>query len=428
MRKFCVVCKAITGGRATIFLIRPHNKEQWCSVLGLDPNRIHNKHARRRVLCTGLTRWTPFIGQRLPHQCTCCFVRLFVLEKVHPGELSPFTVGPSRDRGELRNMVLFSLPKPTTVRCNRCFEWVHYRNSSGLTSLREYSHTDYVAGCCASDSSSGSSDYATPPTSPVQQYSPPQHLTPNIVVPVPDSFCNLIARSPLQLRYMTRKVAVIIIIFNWILGATVATIPMFWNNWNNAYECEFDEVLPPWYMAGMITPSFIVLWILMLLMYWRIVNEASKQASQMKKTMRKKTSPLIHPEWKSVQVVILIMGCFSLCWLPYFIVACAQLFEIYKISAMLYKISFSLAMANSALNPVIYSWKNSNFRQAFVQIIRCKSPNCYQKTSLDCLEKSSTCEKRSSNNVPRERFQIFPCSQLRLQTIYTVTDRMPAIQ
>ncbi|XP_075154553.1 muscarinic Acetylcholine Receptor, C-type isoform X2 [Haematobia irritans] len=229
-------------------------------------------------------------------------------------------------------------------------------------------------------------------------------------------------------RYMTRKVAVIIIIFNWILGATVATIPMFWNNWNNAYECEFDEVLPPWYMAGMITPSFIVLWILMLLMYWRIVNEASKQASQMKKTMRKKTSPLIHPEWKSVQVVILIMGCFSLCWLPYFIVACAQLFEIYKISAMLYKISFSLAMANSALNPVIYSWKNSNFRQAFVQIIRCKSPNCYQKTSLDCLEKSSTCEKRSSNNVPRERFQIFPCSQLRLQTIYTVTDRMPAIQ
>ncbi|XP_075162105.1 uncharacterized protein LOC142234802 isoform X2 [Haematobia irritans] len=44
MHKFCVVCKAIIGGRAIIFSFRPHNKTQWCSVLGLDPNKIHSKH------------------------------------------------------------------------------------------------------------------------------------------------------------------------------------------------------------------------------------------------------------------------------------------------------------------------------------------------------------------------------------------------
>lgn len=103
---------------------------------------------------------------------------------------------------------------------------------------------------------------------------------------------------------MTRKVAAIIITFNWTVGATVALIPMFWNNWNTAYECEFDEVLPPWYMAGIITPAFTIIWILMLLMYWRIMKEAAKQANQLNSTKRKRSSILIYPDWKSIQVCI----------------------------------------------------------------------------------------------------------------------------
>uniref|UniRef100_A0A1I8NUV8 G-protein coupled receptors family 1 profile domain-containing protein n=1 Tax=Stomoxys calcitrans TaxID=35570 RepID=A0A1I8NUV8_STOCA len=238
-------------------------------------------------------------------------------------------------------------------------------------------------------------------------------------------------------EFMTRRVALFIIIFNWGFGAFVAAIPMFWNNWSNAYECEFDEVLPPWYMAGMITPSFAVIWILMLMVYWRIVKEASKQASQLKHPRRSSNSHLVHPDWKSLQVVILIMGCFSLCWLPYLIVACAQLFEVSNKSSLLYKTALSLAMANSAFNPIIYSWKNSNFRRAFVQMLHCKSPNCYQKSSLDCDNKSLTCEKRSSMSntmMPttkyeqsKERFGAFLFNQLRFQTVYTVTDNMPKI-
>lgn len=103
-------------------------------------------------------------------------------------------------------------------------------------------------------------------------------------------------------RYMTRRVAIMAIIMNWTLGATVAAIPMFWNRWNSAYQCEFYEVLPPWYMAGIITPSFTVIWMLMLLMYWRIMKEASKQANQIRNPRGKRTSTLIHPDWRSVQV------------------------------------------------------------------------------------------------------------------------------
>jgi len=87
-------------------------------------------------------------------------------------------------------------------------------------------------------------------------------------------------------------------------------------------------------------------------------------------TMR---SLLLHPDWKSVQIVVFIMGCFTLCWLPYFCVAIAQLFSICQSSSMIYKTTFSLAIANSALNPIIYSWKNSGFRRAYAQTLCCRS-------------------------------------------------------
>ena len=102
---------------------------------------------------------------------------------------------------------------------------------------------------------------------------------------------------------MTRKMAILIITINWSIGGTVAAVPMFWNNWKTAQQCEFDQVLPPWYMAGIITPGFLIIWLLMLFMYWRIMNEASKQAKQIKNPrVRKRSQNLLQPDWRSVQV------------------------------------------------------------------------------------------------------------------------------
>ncbi|XP_017030495.1 histamine H2 receptor [Drosophila kikkawai] len=181
-------------------------------------------------------------------------------------------------------------------------------------------------------------------------------------------------------RYMTRRVAYSIIICNWSLGALVALLPVFWNRWPDAQACEFDEVLAPGYIAGVITPGFVIIWICMLLVYWRIMREATRQAQRLRQSVVYNTdeattmrSLILHPDWKSVQIVVFIMGCFTICWLPYFCVAIAQLFSMCRSSSMIYKVTFSLAMANSALNPIIYSWKNSGFRRAFAQTLCCRT-------------------------------------------------------
>jgi hypothetical protein len=75
-------------------------------------------------------------------------------------------------------------------------------------------------------------------------------------------------------------------------------------------------------------------------------------------------------------MVLLILGCFTICWLPYFIVACSQIYRmIESSSAVAYMAAFTLAMSNSAMNPLIYAWKNSNFRTAFINLLKCKSPD-----------------------------------------------------
>lgn len=75
-------------------------------------------------------------------------------------------------------------------------------------------------------------------------------------------------------------------------------------------------------------------------------------------------------------MVLLILGCFTICWLPYFIVACSQIYHLIESSsAVAYMAAFTLAMSNSAMNPLIYAWKNSNFRNAFINLLKCKSPD-----------------------------------------------------
>uniref|UniRef100_A0A182N0J0 G-protein coupled receptors family 1 profile domain-containing protein n=1 Tax=Anopheles dirus TaxID=7168 RepID=A0A182N0J0_9DIPT len=172
---------------------------------------------------------------------------------------------------------------------------------------------------------------------------------------------------------MTKRTALTILGFGWCLAISIATIPLIWNKWDTAQECEFDELLHPWYVAGVITPIFSVVWLCLFVVYWRIWREASKHAKQLR--AHGGSSERSSSDWKSVQVVLLIMGCFTFCWIPYFVVVLTQIFAFVEDSSpTLYKAAFSLAMANSMMNPIIYAWKNTHFRHAFKQLLTCHKP------------------------------------------------------
>lgn len=103
-------------------------------------------------------------------------------------------------------------------------------------------------------------------------------------------------------RYMNKRMAIGLLSFGWSLSFVLASVPMFWNNWKTAQVCEFYEILPPWYMAGVITPPFALVWVCLFILYYRIWREASRQVKKLRNTpfAQDRVS-----DWKSVQVSVL---------------------------------------------------------------------------------------------------------------------------
>lgn len=92
-------------------------------------------------------------------------------------------------------------------------------------------------------------------------------------------------------------------------------------------------------------------------------------------------------------------------------------------SPVIYKAAFSLAMSNSAMNPIIYSWKNSGFRRAFVRLLRCKSPDTIepsQSMRSNLHRKSSSVHHQDQISGAFHNFSTPPFMQRKVDPIHSM--------
>ena len=84
-------------------------------------------------------------------------------------------------------------------------------------------------------------------------------------------------------------------------------------------------------------------------------------------------------EKRATLILGLIMGAFIACWLPFFFLyLLAPMCKQCNIQPWGFAFAFWLGYINSALNPVIYTIFNKDFRHAFRRIIfRCTIANNY---------------------------------------------------
>lgn len=109
------------------------------------------------------------------------------------------------------------------------------------------------------------------------------------------------------------------------------------------------------------------------------LNPLMPRASPNTNSHQKKLRFQLAKERKASTTLGIIMSAFTICWLPFFVLALVRAFLSNKddIPPWLSSLFLWLGYANSLLNPIIYATLNRDFRKPFQQILyfRCGSLN-----------------------------------------------------
>ncbi|XP_068610492.1 beta-1 adrenergic receptor [Brachionichthys hirsutus] len=179
----------------------------------------------------------------------------------------------------------------------------------------------------------------------------------------------------------------------WAISALVSFLPilMHWSRDSADTVCYEDPeccdfVTNKAYAVSSSIISFYIPLLVMVFVYARVYREAKQQLRKIDKcegrfhcssltglTSKLKKRPsriLALREQKALKTLGIIMGTFTLCWLPFFLVNVVRVFFPEVVDKDLFVFLNWLGYVNSAFNPIIYC-RSPDFRKAFKRLLCC---------------------------------------------------------
>lgn len=215
--------------------------------------------------------------------------------------------------------------------------------------------------------------------------------------------------SPFRYQSMLTKCkARIVVLLVWVIGGLISYLPIHLKWWiskeeaavacmNDTNCCEFQPNQTYTIISSII--SFYIPLVIMVFVYSRVFQEARKQLKKIDRSEGRfhrngdlqevrssgtgsemrfiKKPKFCLKEHKALKTLGIIMGIFTLCWLPFFVLNVVV--SVHKVDniSILYRILNWIGYANSAFNPLIYC-RSPEFRYAFKEILcmkRARYPN-----------------------------------------------------
>uniref|UniRef100_A0A3Q3XLP7 5-hydroxytryptamine receptor 4 n=1 Tax=Mola mola TaxID=94237 RepID=A0A3Q3XLP7_MOLML len=152
--------------------------------------------------------------------------------------------------------------------------------------------------------------------------------------------------------------------------------------------------------------AFYVPLALMVLAYQRIYVTAMTHVRQIENLQRAGSAPYrlstmtrMRIETKAAKTLAVIMGCFCLCWAPFFITNVVDPFIHYSVPWQLWTAWLWLGYINSGLNPFLYAFLNRAFRRAFLVILCCGDERYAREASYSYGRTHRACSAASVNGT-----------------------------
>lgn len=193
----------------------------------------------------------------------------------------------------------------------------------------------------------------------------------------------------------------IVLLWIYILGASLTMIPVYGIDIEEYYKmsCSLLNLIPKWYFFGIIIPHMLIPNIISKILYCKILYVARRQANIIYNENRHIMGQnAVKKEHKATKTMAIILVLFFLCWAPYLILHIVihsigrsspeVLFDALEIAKI-------LSLSNSFINPLIYAWRNQDFRHGIK--LRCGDWNKYSTPSSQSQSRSHSLTSAITN-------------------------------
>lgn len=183
---------------------------------------------------------------------------------------------------------------------------------------------------------------------------------------------------------LNNKIVATMVASCWVLPAIIAYIPIL-KKWNHIGIEDYIYCLGDSVCALIVnipfaiicsTIAFYIPAVFMIISNVKIYLAARTQARHIRSLeasvhCKRRNSKFKH-ETKAAKTIGIIMGCFCVCWFPFFIMNIIDPIIGHKIEYLPWTIALWLGYLNSMLNPFLYYNFNKSFKTAFRRILTCK--------------------------------------------------------
>ncbi|XP_017333721.2 lysophosphatidic acid receptor 3 [Ictalurus punctatus] len=199
---------------------------------------------------------------------------------------------------------------------------------------------------------------------------------------------------------LTKRRVTLLILLVWVISIFMGAVPSLgWNCICNIRECSM--------LAPIFSRSYLIFWsafnlgifLIMAAIYLRIYLYVRKKTNHLNGnaagSLKRKKTPI-----KLIKTVMTVLGVFVICWTPGFVVLLLDGLQCEKCNLLKFKRWFLLlAVLNSVMNPIIYSYKDDEMWVTIKNLLRCVYNGTRRQRSSRANTRATTSSTEMSTSL-----------------------------